>query len=77
MIVTECFMTREDGVKLHRTYSDEGKVILQNETGNRYEEAIDVESAGFTYTETDEYIEGIDATEEDYQDALRDMGVDV
>lgn len=32
MIVTEN-LVREDGVKLIRTYSDEGKRIIQNETG--------------------------------------------
>lgn len=57
MIVTEFYTTREDGVKLYRTYSDEGKVILQNETGVKYEEAIDVEGSEYTYTETDELIE--------------------
>lgn len=77
MIVTEFYMTREDGVVLNRTYSDKGMMILQNETGNLYEEAIDVEGSGYTYTETEEYIEGSDATDEDYQKALRDMGVKV
>lgn len=76
MIETELYMTRDDGVRLYRTYSDEGRVILQNETGNQYEEAIDVEGSGYTYTETDEYIEG-EATEEDYQEALRELGVEV
>ena len=38
------------------TYSDEGKYIIQNETGVKYEEAIDVEGAPYTYSETDEYI---------------------
>ena len=53
MIITEYYRTREDGVKLYRTYSDSGKVLVQNETGMLYSEAIDVESAGFTYAETD------------------------
>lgn len=54
MIVTEFYMTRTDGVKLHRTYSDEGKMLIQNETGIKYAEAVDVENSGYTYTETDE-----------------------
>lgn len=54
MIVREEFMTRADGVKLFRTYSDEGKQILQNETGIVYDEAIDIEGAPFTYKETGE-----------------------
>ena len=51
MIVREEFKTREDGVKLFRTYSDEGRKIIQNETGIEYSEAIDVEGAAYTYSE--------------------------
>lgn len=54
MIVREEFTTRADGVKLFRTYSDEGRDIIQNETGIVYSEAIDVENAPYTYTESDE-----------------------
>lgn len=54
MIVREEYKTRADGVKLFRTYSDEGKRIIQNETGNVYDEAIDVENAPYTYTESQE-----------------------
>ena len=57
MIKTEYFMTRKDGVVLNRTYSDEGFYILQNETGIEYSEAVDVEGAPYTYTETDKLIE--------------------
>ena len=57
MIKTEYFMTRKDGVVLNRTYSDEGFYILQNETGIEYSEAVDVEGAPYTYTETDKPIE--------------------
>lgn len=57
MIQTEFFRTREDGVNLYRTYSDEDYKIRQIETGAIYEEAIDVENSGFTYEETDEKIE--------------------
>lgn len=57
MIVREEFKTRADGVKLFRTYSDEGRDIIQNETGNVYSEAIDVENAPYTYTESDEDVE--------------------
>lgn len=57
MIQTEFFRTREDGVNLYRTYSDENYKIRQIETRNIYEEAIDVENSGFTYEETDEKIE--------------------
>lgn len=57
MIKTEYFMTRKDGVVLNRTYSDEGFYILQNETGIEYSEAVDVDGAPYTYTETDKPIE--------------------
>ena len=57
MIVKEEYKTRADGVKLFRTYSDEGKKIIQNETGIIYSEAIDVENAPYTYTESDEDVE--------------------
>ncbi|MBO7327552.1 MAG: hypothetical protein J6W00_02115 [Lentisphaeria bacterium] len=40
-----------DGVKLYRTFSDENRKILQNETGLIYDDAVDVESAGFSYSE--------------------------
>lgn len=57
MIVTEYFKTRNDGVRLYRTYSDEGYLILQVETGIQYEEAIDIENTSYTYKETDILIE--------------------
>ena len=50
-IVKEYFKTRNDGVNLYRIYSDAGMMILQVETGNVYEEAIDVEGAPYTYVE--------------------------
>ena len=50
---------------MYRTYSDESYFIKQIETGNIYEEAIDLESKSFTYEETDipiieEVEEGLD-----------------
>ena len=57
MIVKEFYRTREDGVNLYRTYSDEGFYILQNETNTEYGEAIDVENDPYTYSETDKPIE--------------------
>lgn len=57
MIIKEFYATRADGVKLFRNYSDAGKRIIQNETGIVYDEAIDVESATYTYSESDEVIE--------------------
>lgn len=56
MIVKEEYKTRADGVKLVRIYSDEGKKIVQNETGIVYAEAVDVENAPYTYSESTEDI---------------------
>ena len=57
MIKTEFYRTRTDGVVLNRTYSDEGKYIIQNETGLTYTEAIDVEGVPYTYSESIDDIE--------------------
>lgn len=76
MIVTEYYRTREDGVVLNRTYSDIGMMIERD--GVRYSEAIDPAELNRQYTETDEPIEVVEeATEADYQNALREMGVEV
>ena len=54
-VITEFYTTREDGTNLYRTYSDKGLMLLQNESGKEYSDAVDVENSGYTYTE----IEGI------------------
>ena len=75
-IVTEYYRTREDGVVLNRTYSDQNMMIERE--GVRYSEAIDPAELNRQYTETGEPIETVDeATEDDYQNALREMGVEV
>lgn len=56
-IVKEFYKTREDGINLYRTYSDENKIIKQVETGIEYDEAIDIEGSSYTYIETDKYID--------------------
>lgn len=62
MLITEYYLTREDGIVLNRTYSDAGFYIIQNETGIKYSEAVDIDGAPYTYTETDELIP-VDDTE--------------
>ena len=57
MIVKEFYMTRSDGVNLHRTYSDEDVQIRKVGTDEIYDEAIDIEGAPFEYEETDIPIE--------------------
>ena len=66
MIHREFYAQRKDGVKLYRTYSDAGMMIRQNETGVEYTEAIDVEGAPYTYTETETPIETPEMTDEEY-----------
>ena len=77
MIQREFYSTRFDGVKLYKTYSDKGMQICKVGTDEFYDESIDVEGAAYAYTETDIPIVSEGATEEDYQAALREMGVHV
>lgn len=51
-----------NGRTLIKTYSDSNKYIVQNETGVKYSEAVDVPNR-YTYTESNEDIE-IEKTEE-------------
>lgn len=51
MIRKEYYATRFDGVKLYRSYSDEGARLLKVGTDEIYDEAIDVESADYSYEE--------------------------
>lgn len=45
-----------NGRTLVKTYSDNNKYIIQNETGIKYSEAVDVPNR-FTYSESEENIE--------------------
>ena len=80
-IITKYHRTRADGVVLNRTYSDKGMMIERE--GVLYEDAVDPAELNRQYTETNEPIHnenGYDpntATEADYQNALREMGVKV
>lgn len=56
MIKKEYFGTRKDGASLYRVYSDCGLRLRQIETGEVYDEAIDIDHAPYTYTETTEVI---------------------
>lgn len=55
-IVKEFYKTRNDGVNLYKTYSNEGYIIHKLNTEEYYSEAIDVENATFKYEETTEKI---------------------
>ena len=54
MIKTEYL---NDGT-LIKHYSDAGYMLLQNETGIKYADPVDIVPCRYTYTETDELIEG-------------------
>ena len=86
------YMTRSDGVKLYRFAVPNTKAgdewnkpqfkIRQDQTGILYDEAIDVENAPYTYTETDIPAESdvdpqpeTDLTINDTLQALNEMGV--
>lgn len=81
MILTELL---NEGT-LIKHYSNSGYVLLlQNETGEKYADPIDIVPCVYTYTETDEPVEvdeevydENEATVEDYQNALREVGVDI
>ena len=57
MIVREYFITRKDGVKLYKAYSDQNKYIRKIGTEEEYDIAIDIENAQYTYEETEKEIE--------------------
>lgn len=57
MIIKEFYRENENGEKLYRTYSDLNVQIRQIETGNIYDEAIDLEDKNYTYEETEYPIE--------------------
>lgn len=57
MVIKEFYKTREDGVNLFVTKSTEGLKIRKLGTNEVYEEAVDIETAGYLYEETDIPIE--------------------
>lgn len=56
MVITEFYRTRNDGVRLFKTFSNKNKYIRKVGTNKEYEEAIDIENSGFEYEETDKEI---------------------
>lgn len=49
---------------LIRHYSDAGFLLLQNETGIKYSDPVDMVPCRYTYTETDEPIEVTEMSDE-------------
>lgn len=62
-IIKEFYITRNDGVNLYRTYSDENYKIKKVGTDEVYDEAVDVETSNYEYEETTEKIEYIEQEE--------------
>lgn len=60
MILTE-FLNNETLIK---HYSDKGVMLLQNETGMKYADPIDIYPCPYTYVETEELIEVEEVKEE-------------
>ena len=52
------------------TYSDAGMMILQDQTGILYRDAIDVPEMGYTYTETDQPVPDDEISAEEALDIL-------
>ena len=70
MIKTELL---RDGT-LIKHYSDKGFLLLQNETGAKYAEPVDVYPCPYTYTETDEMDEGDeDITGDDFMAMVKEV----
>lgn len=57
MIIKEFYTTRKDGVNLYKTFSDKKVYIKKQGTDEKYDTAIDVENAPYTYEETEEVID--------------------
>ena len=57
MIIKEYYRTREDGVRLYKSYSDQNLYIRKIGTEEVYSEAIDVYPCRYTYEETDKKVD--------------------
>jgi hypothetical protein len=51
---------------LIKHYSDKGYLLLQNETGMKYFEPVDIVPCPYTYTETEEFSETEKFTSDDF-----------
>lgn len=75
--IREYFKTRQDGIRLYRTYSDE-YMIQKVGTEETYLEAIDIENSENTYTETDIPLEPEEqAALDDAMKMLNELGVQI
>lgn len=51
---------------LIKHYSDKGYLLLQNETGMKYSDPVDIVPCPYTYTETDELDDDQELTGEEF-----------
>lgn len=68
-VIREYYMTRNDGVKIFRSYSDKDVYIRKEGTDLTDVEMYDVEDAHCEYTETDEPITPTEEPNENAQKA--------
>lgn len=72
MILTELL---RDGT-LIKHYSDKNVMLLQNETGVKYSDPVDIYPCPYTYTETDEPIEE-EETEKTTEEQVKALAYDI
>lgn len=59
---------------LIKHYSDAGYMLLQNETGEKYADPVDAVPCQYTYTETDELVDGGDEiTDDEFMDMIEEV----
>ena len=68
MIKTEFYEERKDGVRLYKRYSNKNVYIKQQDTGDLYVIAIDVQNTSHKYIETKQKIPEDSELNQDYID---------
>lgn len=58
---------------LIKHYSDKGFLLLQNETGAKYAEPVDIVPCPYTYTETNERDEEQDLTGDEFMEMVEEV----
>ena len=59
---------------LIKHYSDAGFLLLQNETGAKYSDPVDIVPCPYTYTETDELVDGEEEiSDEEFIDMIEEV----
>lgn len=58
---------------LIKHYSDKGYLLLQNETGMKYSDPVDIVPCPYTYTETDELDEGQEFTGDEFMKMVEEV----